>query len=53
MMANSILDLLMKNVETVMEEEHALKSHMKNADKNVEVNALTGLFKGIMAPDKS
>ena len=53
LMAEAIIELLMGNVGTVLQEECALRNHAGRADKAADSYALTAAFKGLLAPDKS
>jgi hypothetical protein len=43
----------MANVETVMDEEWALRNHFKKVDNKTNMSALNGALQGIVQPDKA
>ena len=43
----------MANVETVMDEEWALRNHFKKVDNKTAMTALDGALQGIVQPDKA
>lgn len=51
--ADSIIELLMANLGTVLDEDRALRNHTVNADSATDAFALKAAFKGLLAPDRS